>query len=135
MNICDNKQPYVLASGFLPWLLVMVWMFASCNEEKPKPINLISEGEMVEVLVELHLAEARMEVINIPQDSIRPLLKARYAEIFKDLEVDSSAFNQTFSHYEQDPKQMDLLYEKVVNELVARETKYRIAKPDSAVVE
>lgn len=112
-------------------IFAMIVAVAACNQPTELPKGLLPEEQMVQVLVELHLAEARVELIQIPQDSIRPLLKQRYSEIFTQLEIDTAKFNSTFEYYEKHPKKMDLLYEKVVDNLVEREATYRTNTPDS----
>jgi hypothetical protein len=115
-------------------MFVMIVAFGACNQPEEQPQVLLPEEQMVQVLVELHLAEARVELIQIPQDSIRPLLKQRYSDIFTQLEIDTTAFNTTFEYYEQHPTEMDLLYEKVIDNLVEREATYRTNTPDSTEV-
>jgi len=116
-------------------LFFLLTAFAACKQEAKKPAGMLTEAELVEVLVAFHMAEARAEVMLIPRDSIRPLLDARYQEIFEELEIDSARFNASFAFYEQNPIQMDSLYQKVVDELVEREATYRSTTPDSVEAE
>ncbi len=92
---------------------------------------MLDDEEMVKVLVELHLVEARADLLDIPQDSLRPVLEKRYDEIFAELDTDTAAFNASFNFYEHNPAQMDSLYQKVVDALVERESNYRANTPDS----
>lgn len=113
---------------------ILVLLLASCETTDPKPKNMLSDAEMVKVLSELHLVEARADLLDIPQDSLRPLLEKRYEEIFAELDLDTAAFNATFAYYEHNPAQMDSLYQRVVDNLVELESNYRINAPDSTVV-
>lgn len=112
-------------------LFLLLTAFAACKQEAKKPAGMLTEAELVEVLVAFHMAEARAEVMLIPRDSIRPLLDSRYQEIFEELKIDSARFNVSFAFYEQNPTQMDSLYQKVIDELVEREATYRSTTPDS----
>ncbi len=106
-------------------ILLLLTTLAACNEAAQKPSGMLPDEEMVEVLVALHLAEARADLLLIPRDSITPLLEARYAEIFAEKNIDSAAFNRSFAYYERNPEQMDSLYQKVIDNLVENEAKYR----------
>jgi hypothetical protein len=111
--------------------LFLLTAFAACEQEVKPPAGMLTEAELVELLVAFHMAEARADVMLIPRDSIRPLLDARYQEILEQMEIDSARFNASFAFYEQNPIQMDSLYQKVVDELVEREATYRSTTPDS----
>jgi hypothetical protein len=116
------------------WFIFIILLFAACNNPNPKPRNMLSDEVMVSALVELHLVEARANIMGIPQDSLLPLLETRYQEIFANLAIDTTAFNATFAYYEHNPAQMDSLYQKVVDNLVEREATYRTSNADSAGV-
>lgn len=115
-------------------ITIIVMLFMACATDSGKPKDMLTDEQMVDVLVELHLAEARMDLLQIPQDSVRPLLRERYTEIFTDQNLDTAKFNATFAYYERYPEQMDSLYQKVIDELVEREALYRQNAPDSTNV-
>jgi len=134
--ITDSLKPatnwYIGTSAH--WFIFIILLFAACNNPNPKPSNMLRDEVMVSALVELHLVEARADIMGIPKDSLLPLLQTRYQEIFTNLDIDSAAFGATFAYYEHNPAQMDSLYQKVVDALVERESNYRASAPDSAVV-
>lgn len=113
---------------------IFLLMLVSCDNPNPKPKNMLSDEQMVSALVELHLVEARADMVGIPQDSLLPLLETRYQEIFATLAIDTANFNTTFKYYEHNPAQMDSLYQKVVDNLIEREATYRSNTPDTTVV-
>lgn len=119
-------------SNFQIGTLALLLFHSACNNPDPKPKNMLEDEEMVKVLIELHLVEARADLLNIPQDSLRPILERRYDEIFAELDIDTAAFNASFNFYEHNPAQMDSLYQKVVDALVERESNYRANTPDSS---
>jgi hypothetical protein len=121
-------------AGFLISTLSLLLFFSACNTPNPKPKKMLSDEVMVSALVELHLVEARADIMGIPKDSLLPLLQTQYQDIFTNLDIDSAAFGATFAYYEHNPAQMDSLYQKVVDALVERESNYRTSAPDSAAV-
>lgn len=133
MDIVKRKAHWYISTSVHWYIVILVLLFASCDNPEPKPKGMLSDEEMVMVLSELHLAEARADLLGIPQDSLRPLLEKRYEEIFAELDVDTAAFNATFAYYEHNPAQMDSLYQKVVDNLVELESNYRTNAPDSAI--
>lgn len=77
----------------------------------------IPDSTMVEVLVELHLLEARMEVA--PPDSA--LTGPGRDEIFRSHGVDSTRFARTVDYYAERLEAYGRLYDRVTDRLQARQ--------------
>lgn len=117
----------------IAWVL-LAWFWFSCSQQEEQPVKLLQDDEMVSALVALHLAEARADMLKIPADSLRPLLKNRYEQVFEELQIDTAEFNATFAYYEKHPGEMDSLYQKVIDRLVEMEANYRTTASDSTII-
>ncbi|GAA4405835.1 hypothetical protein GCM10023187_24640 [Nibrella viscosa] len=92
--------------------------------DKP-PANLIPKETMVEILTDIHLAEARVSKLALgSSDSSAIVYRRLERDIFKKHKVDTAAYNQSYTYYSAQPKLMEEIYKQVVENL--QET-----KPDS----
>lgn len=94
---------------------------AGC-EENPKPKDLLSEEEMVNVLIDIHLTEGIASSLPIPYDSSQVLYSLLEQEVFVKHQVQDSVFTRSMIYYLQDPAIMDRIYARVVDSLVVRES-------------
>ena len=94
---------------------------AGC-EDNPKQKDLLSEEEMVNVLIDIHLTEGIASSLPIPYDSSQILYSLLEKEVFVKHHVEDSVFTRSMIYYLQDPAIMDRIYARVVDSLVVRES-------------
>lgn len=94
---------------------------AGCDEN-PKPKDLLSEEDMVNVLIDIHLTEGIASAMPIPYDSSQVLYSLLEKEVFVKHQVEDSVFTRSMIYYLQDPAIMDRIYARVVDSLVVRES-------------
>ncbi len=94
---------------------------AGC-EENPKPKDLLSEEEIVNVLIDIHLTEGIASSLPIPYDSSQVLYSLLEQEVFVKHQVQDSVFTRSMIYYLQDPAIMDRIYARVIDSLVVRES-------------
>lgn len=102
-------------------LLTVLGLLVSCGRKKVEAPP-IGQQKMIEILVDVHLLEAQ-------QQSLQPFEKGRvfntivgYEKIFLKHGVTSEQFYDSFSYYREHPKEMDELYQRVIDETVRRES-------------
>lgn len=91
-------------------------------EENSKPKELLSENEMVNVLIDIHLTEGIASALPIAYDSSQVLYTLLEREVFTKHQVQDSVFTKSLIYYLQDPVIMDRIYARVVDSLVVRES-------------
>jgi len=103
----------------LPILLfVLVIVAVACDKPIiPKPDHLIKEDQMIEMLVDMHLAEAthmkfRYDTIMRDNPSVN-----FYYSILDKYDMPDSVFEKSFVYYASDPKNFEKMYRKVMNQL------------------
>lgn len=93
-------------------LLVGVFLFFSCKEEIKSGL---SDEKMVNVLTDLHLAEASMLTLNKRlKDSIHVVY---YEQVFKIHEVNDSLFFEELEILRKSPKRVEEIYTKVIDNI------------------
>ena len=112
-------------------LIFIVVAFISCD--KPvieKPDHLLKEKKMIEMLVDIHLAEATFN--HMRYDSIvRNSSSANfYYSVLEKYQVPDSVFEKSYVFYASDPKNFEKMYREVVNKLVEIEQDFSGRKLD-----
>jgi hypothetical protein len=105
-------------------ILIIALLVASCNSIlNSSPSGTLSENKMADILVDIHLSEATMNVLN---DSIVRLndttqLRIRFAQIFAKNDVDPDDFNTSLTYYLGHIEELDKIYVEVINRLTELE--------------
>lgn len=102
--------------------------FSACGGDEEMKTPPLDKATMTNVLVDIHLLEARTDELNARPDSIAFLLEEEYEKLYREHGVSQADFKKTFSYYEKNPEQMDELYQGVIDQLVQLEVKLK-AKP------
>ena len=89
----------------------------SCGP-KPTPITM-DEDKLVEVLIDVHVAEAAVQMLRgATKDSV---INAYYDQIFETHGLSREDFETTMEILRTDPKRMEALYSKIMNEMERQE--------------
>jgi hypothetical protein len=109
---------------FIGLLLALLTSCGMPEEVKP-PEQLLSKDELVSLLVQLHLLEARVESSRLSPDSARALFQQQKSEILRKNNVSEkdSVLQRSFRFYAVNHKDMDEIYKVVIDSLERRATK------------
>ena len=110
-------------------LIYLVFVFLLASSCKPGiPGDIIQPDEMALVMHDIHLADAYLQTIYVP-DSAKKTASSFYGGIYEKYEIDSALYQKSLDYYLVNPRIMNGIYEKVTEEL-AKEKKV-IARIDS----
>lgn len=100
-------------------LLPGIRLLSACTAPgDAQPDNLISEPRMAAILTEIHLAEGRVSRLGIStSDSSNIVYKRLEKQIFRQLQVDTSAYTKSYIYYSSHPRQMETIYKEVIENL------------------
>ncbi|MDB4584490.1 DUF4296 domain-containing protein [Draconibacterium sp.] len=106
-------------------LSIFLVTFVSCDKLPiEKPENLIKEKKMIDMLVDIHIAEATYRHMQY-DSTIRNSSSANfYYSILDKHQVPDSVFEKSFVFYASSPKQFEKMYQDVMNKLSQVEQKY-----------
>lgn len=105
--------------------ILLVFVVVSCDEPAvPKPENLIKEKQMIEMLADIHLAEATFVRFRYDSAMVHSKSADFYYSVLDKYQVQDSLFEQSFVYYASTPKSFEEMYRKVMNELSALEQEY-----------
>lgn len=102
-------------------LLLILGIGTSCNQQKKKIDGLLSEDQMVAILLDVQLTEGMVSTLPIPYDSSQILYSLLEKEIFMKHGVSDSVFTANMRIYLEDAVAMEKIYARVVDSLVVKE--------------
>jgi len=103
-------------------LFALVFIVVSCEKPIiPKPDHLIKQDQMIEMLADMHLAEATF--IKFRYDSVMKNNSSVnfYYSVLAKYEVPDTVFEESFLYYASEPKNFEKMYRKVMSNLSQRE--------------
>jgi len=89
-----------------------------CDREViKKPNHLIKEKQMINMLVDIHLAEATF--VKMQNDTVvrKSSSASFYYSVLAKYEVPDSVFEKSFLYYASSPKNFEKMYREVMNKL------------------
>ena len=118
----------VAASFAAPLALGLALALPACQrpEAVPAPADLLPREKVVNLLIELHLLEARVENTRLTPDSARALFLAQQKNLLWQASVGDSAFQHSYRYYSIHGKDLDEMYQAIVDSLERR--KLRLTK-------
>jgi len=99
-------------------VVLMLVILSACNKPiVPKPQKLIHEKQMIDMLVDIHIADETYKKFR--NDSIMENNSAEnfYYSVLAKYEVPDSVFEQSYVYYASTPKDFEKMYRKVMTRL------------------
>lgn len=98
------------------FLLINVIVGFGCNQTLKKEV-VISPAKMTELLIDIHILEARVDKLRLTNDSAFAIYNTLQMEIFEQNEVTKSDYERSYQYYLSEPKELDQIYAIVVDSL------------------
>ncbi|MBI1767408.1 MAG: DUF4296 domain-containing protein [Bacteroidetes bacterium] len=111
-------------------IFILASMLSCQTKEKPKQI--LTKAQLSSLLVDVYLAEARTESIPKIKDSTIRYFIPFEQKLLKDRGIADSVLKETYTYYMSNPKELEQVYDSVIDTLVLREQrvgKYAPLKP------
>ena len=107
-------------------LLFFLAAMTSCEEPVvEKPENLIKEEKMIEMMLDMHLAEAIFQNQRYQDSAILKTTSADfYYSVLEEYNVPDTLFEKSFVYYASNPRQFEKMYQDVMNKLSEMEQQY-----------
>lgn len=98
------------------FLLINVIVGFGCSSTVNQE-EVIPSTEMVELLTEIHILEARVDKLRLPSDSAFKVYNTLEKEIFEKYNVDKVNYERSYQYYLSNPALLDKIYTIVVDSL------------------
>lgn len=107
--------------GWIKYLVfVAIMTLVQCKGEQ-RPADLLNKDEMVNLLVELYLSEAKVSLAGIPRDSAKKLFSPYDESVAASRGITDSTLKTSYNYYLQRPEEMEKILDAVIDTLNLRE--------------
>ncbi len=118
MWLPSNKIPALM----IVWSLAAGLLLFSCNKDQP-PKDILSQDQLTQIMIEFYLGEAKLSNYSLPYDSASKLFIPFEESVLKKYGVPDSTLLKTYQYYFDHPKELEKIYEIVIDSLNLREKK------------
>jgi len=101
-------------------LFIFSMVLACVTEEKP-PDNIMSQQQMIDFLIDLHIVEAKVSMLRIPFDSVKLFFTEVEDSLYRKHQISDSTYKKSYQYYLENITQMEEIYAAVVDSLSLRE--------------
>lgn len=98
-------------------LVLLTFTLLACKSNSEKPENLLSKAQMVELLIDIHILEGKLDKLRIQRDSSTVLYNTFEREILKAHNIDKALYKSSYQYYLEEVNSMDEIYTAVVDSL------------------
>ena len=102
------------------WIIFLFIGTVSCHSDK-KPEGVLTQPQLSALLVEIYLAEARVDQVQVTKDSSIRFFLPFEEKLLKSKGVTDAALRETYTYYLSHPKELEQVYEAVIDTLAFRE--------------
>ena len=93
------------------------------NQQKETPQDILSENIFINLLKDIHLAEAKFELHKTKgMENAKNELAHNYSTIYETHEITADDFDKTLDYYAQHPEQLEKIYTRVLEQLTKDRT-------------
>jgi hypothetical protein len=115
-------------------LIILTLMVACQNNARPKEV--LTQAQLSALLVEVYLAEAKLDAIPKPKDTTIKYFLPFEEKLLKRFNVSDSVLRKTYSYYLEHPKELEEIYDSVIDTLTLREQRsHLIPAPPKALAQ
>ncbi len=102
-------------------VLVLLMTLSSCKREVKAPERLLDKTGMVDVLIDIHLLEAKLDALSVDKDSSRVLYRAYEQQIFEKHGISSELYQESYQWHFNHLHSLNDIYAIVVDSLMLRQ--------------
>jgi hypothetical protein len=97
-----------------------------CSEKVSKK-DVLSEKQMTAILIDIHIAEAKVHQVNVgSRDSTAAIYLALEDKILKKNNVSKKEYTKSFNYYNDRPDLMEKIYTAVIDSLNVRQKRLKL---------
>lgn len=124
MSNLPAKRMFLSVRSRLHVTILAGLIMVSCGKEKDEKPPL-SRDQMVSVMMEIYLAEARMSVFPVDRDSAYRLFVPFQDSLLAKRGIADSTLRKAYDYYLQHPAQLEEIYDAMIDSLTLREQRRR----------
>ena len=103
------------------FLGIIILVAVGCLSDRP-PKSLMNEGEMVNYLIDLHMAEAGIQNLRLSADSSKIVFAIKEKQLLKKHHITDSVFVNSYNYYLERPVKLEEIYSAVVDSISLKQS-------------
>ncbi len=103
------------------FLGIIILVAISCSFDR-QPKSIMNEQEMINYLIDLHIAEAAVQNLRLKADSAMIVFAAKEKHLLKEHNVTDSIFIYSYNYYLNHPLMLEDIYAAVVDSISLRQS-------------
>jgi hypothetical protein len=117
------KESFCMTVRFLLCVVLIASLF-SCKQEQ-KEVAPLSKDQMVSLMMEIYLAEARTAMVPVGKDSAYRLFVPHQDSLMQRMGIQDSTLRASYSYYLKHPADLEAIYDAIIDSLSLREQRLR----------
>ena len=109
------------------WAFIPFFLFLSCVEgaktNEKRPDDILPQEQMATLLQQAHLQEARLQTRRLPAGQAKEMFDKQWDSTVRALGTDTATFTKSLLWYTYHVKDLDAIYERVVDSLGLEESR------------
>ena len=101
--------------------IILILSFGLSCSGDPDPVGLLSEDKMVDILVDIHMAEGMASSLPITYDSSKKIYPLLEKEVFLKHQIPDSVYMESFQYYLRNSAIMERIYARTIDSLALKE--------------
>ncbi len=99
-------------------LCATLLLFISCaSKSKKTPATILKSDKMVAVLIDIHLADAAVNLSNYGQSNLPNDKEKLYSQVYLKHQLDKKIVEESFAYYSQNPEEFEKIFDDVITGL------------------
>jgi hypothetical protein len=103
------------------FLGIIILVAISCSSDRP-PKYIMNEQDMINYLIDLHIAEAAVQNLRLKTDSAKIVFAAKEKHLLKEHNVTDSIFINSYNYYLDHPLKLEDIYAAVVDSISLKQS-------------
>ncbi|MFT7029335.1 MAG: hypothetical protein ACI83W_001100 [Marinoscillum sp.] len=103
------------------FLLLLAAVFSCTPKKKPVPADVLSHDDMVRLLIDVHILEAKVKKLYVNADSSSKLYHHYEKMLFSELGIKKETYENSLAFYIDEIDAYRDIYDEVVDSLLARQ--------------
>ena len=107
-------------------------LFVGCSSDDV-PEGILTEQQMVPILIDVYLAEGKVNELRLKRDSAITIFEVYEHKILETYSVNDSTYTNSLRYYFEHPLKMESIYETVLDSLTLMEKRLEETKEEDEV--
>ena len=97
--------------------LIFLLLLNACSQEEKTPKGILNKSEMKEVMIDIHLADAALNLSNYGPSNYPTDKKGLYETVYLKHKITKKKFEDSFAYYTDHPEVFEKLYADIIEGL------------------